>query len=272
MVPFKMSSNWNEFYFTEGTNTSAISSTPPGPYNHVKSSLLGSTSDSNINKYSTINKIPLIALNFSEGTEKKPHSPPTSETTIIAPKVKDRTHNVTEKVTQVSREATLCFDLTASLASCKSCRSFDNVKCNLKCILAWIAVLNNPWLCISKIPTGFVCGWEAGRGIVFCHCNRSWWSHGSLTQDMSVYYVGKGHKGKGNWASWNPEEAGRIVKKKGFQFILINISEGWLFRGGRERTFRRSLIKDILFFFSLRAQMEVHNTPAGFQQGSRLLL
>ncbi|XP_044073635.1 potassium voltage-gated channel subfamily H member 7-like isoform X1 [Siniperca chuatsi] len=72
-----------------------------GPFNHVKSSLLGSTSDSNINKYSTINKIPLIALNFSEGTDKKTHSPPTSETTIIAPKVKDRTHNVTEKVTQV---------------------------------------------------------------------------------------------------------------------------------------------------------------------------
>uniref|UniRef100_A0A671XJA9 Potassium voltage-gated channel subfamily H member 7 n=1 Tax=Sparus aurata TaxID=8175 RepID=A0A671XJA9_SPAAU len=75
--------------------------TSEGPYNHVKSSLLGSTSDSNINKYSTISKIPLIALNFSEATEKKPHSPPTSETTIIAPKVKDRTHNVTEKVTQV---------------------------------------------------------------------------------------------------------------------------------------------------------------------------
>ncbi|XP_056145773.1 potassium voltage-gated channel subfamily H member 7-like [Lampris incognitus] len=72
-----------------------------GPFNHLKSSLLGSTSDSNINKYSTINKIPLIALNFSEGNEKKTHSPPTSDKTIIAPKVKDRTHNVTEKVTQV---------------------------------------------------------------------------------------------------------------------------------------------------------------------------
>ncbi|XP_029315411.1 voltage-gated inwardly rectifying potassium channel KCNH7 [Cottoperca gobio] len=75
--------------------------TSEGPFNHVKSSLLGSTSDSNINKYSTIHKIPLIALNFHEGAEKKTHSPPTSETTIIAPKVKDRTHNVTEKVTQV---------------------------------------------------------------------------------------------------------------------------------------------------------------------------
>ena len=77
---------------------------PPGPFNHVKSSLLGSTSESNINKYSTIHKIPLIALNFTEGADKKTHSPPTSEKTIIAPKVKDRTHNVTEKVTQVSGE------------------------------------------------------------------------------------------------------------------------------------------------------------------------
>lgn len=68
----------------------------------MKSSLLGSTSDSNINKYSTINKIPLIALTFTEGADKKTHSPPTSEKPIIAPKVKERTHNVTEKVTQVS--------------------------------------------------------------------------------------------------------------------------------------------------------------------------
>ncbi|XP_050975687.1 potassium voltage-gated channel subfamily H member 7-like [Labeo rohita] len=72
-----------------------------GPFNHLKSSLLGSTSDSNLNKYSTINKIPLIALNFSETNDKKAPSPPSSEKTIIAPKVKDRTHNVTEKVTQV---------------------------------------------------------------------------------------------------------------------------------------------------------------------------
>ncbi|KAB5577194.1 hypothetical protein PHYPO_G00207140 [Pangasianodon hypophthalmus] len=73
-----------------------------GPFNHLKSSLLGSTSDSNLNKYSTINKIPLIALNFSEtNNDKRVPSPPASEKTIIAPKVKDRTHNVTEKVTQV---------------------------------------------------------------------------------------------------------------------------------------------------------------------------
>lgn len=90
---------------------------PPGPFNHVKSSLLGSTSDSNINKYSTINRIPLIALNFSEGTEKKTHSPQTSEKTIIAPKVKDRTHNVTEKVTQVSQYVTLSLILKRLLWS-----------------------------------------------------------------------------------------------------------------------------------------------------------
>ncbi|XP_074451066.1 voltage-gated inwardly rectifying potassium channel KCNH7 isoform X7 [Larus michahellis] len=73
-----------------------------GPFNHIKSSLLGSTSDSNLNKYSAINKIPQLTLNFSDiKSEKKSSSPPSSEKAIIAPKVKDRTHNVTEKVTQV---------------------------------------------------------------------------------------------------------------------------------------------------------------------------
>ncbi|XP_062853794.1 potassium voltage-gated channel subfamily H member 7 [Trichomycterus rosablanca] len=72
-----------------------------GPFSQIKCSLLGSTSDSNLTKYNTINKIPLITLNFSETNDKRPPSPPSSEKTIIAPKVKDRTHNVTEKVTQV---------------------------------------------------------------------------------------------------------------------------------------------------------------------------
>ncbi|XP_071185766.1 voltage-gated inwardly rectifying potassium channel KCNH7-like isoform X1 [Salvelinus alpinus] len=73
-----------------------------GPFNQIKSSLLGSTSDSHLNRYSTINKIPLITLNFSEANnDKKCPSPSSSEKTIIAPKVKDRTHNVTDKVTQV---------------------------------------------------------------------------------------------------------------------------------------------------------------------------
>ncbi|KAF5892933.1 potassium voltage-gated channel subfamily H member 7-like isoform X3, partial [Clarias magur] len=73
-----------------------------GPFNQIKCSLLGSTSDSNLTKYSTINKIPLITLNFSDtNNDKRPASPPSSEKTIIAPKVKDRSHNVTDKVTQV---------------------------------------------------------------------------------------------------------------------------------------------------------------------------
>ncbi|XP_016408549.1 potassium voltage-gated channel subfamily H member 2-like isoform X1 [Sinocyclocheilus rhinocerous] len=73
-----------------------------GPFNQIKSSILGSTSDSNLTKYSTINKIPLITLNFSEtNNDKRASSPHSSEKTIIAPKVKDRAHNVTEKVTQV---------------------------------------------------------------------------------------------------------------------------------------------------------------------------
>uniref|UniRef100_A0A4W5MSI5 Potassium channel, voltage gated eag related subfamily H, member 7 n=1 Tax=Hucho hucho TaxID=62062 RepID=A0A4W5MSI5_9TELE len=72
-----------------------------GPFNQIKSSLLGSTSDSHLNRYSAINKIPLITLNFSEVNNDKCPSPPSSEKTIIAPKVKDRTHNVTDKVTQV---------------------------------------------------------------------------------------------------------------------------------------------------------------------------
>uniref|UniRef100_M4AAU7 Potassium voltage-gated channel subfamily H member 7 n=1 Tax=Xiphophorus maculatus TaxID=8083 RepID=M4AAU7_XIPMA len=95
------SSNSKSVFRDRHTSEDNTESVKICPFNHVKSSLLGSTSDSNINKYSTINKIPLIALNFTEGTDKKAHSPPTSEKAIIAPKVKDRTHNVTEKVTQV---------------------------------------------------------------------------------------------------------------------------------------------------------------------------
>ncbi|XP_063068741.1 potassium voltage-gated channel subfamily H member 7 [Engraulis encrasicolus] len=72
-----------------------------GPFTQIKSSLLGSASESNLHKYSTINKIPLITLNFAETSgDKKAPSPPSSDHAIIAPKVKV-THNVTEKVTQV---------------------------------------------------------------------------------------------------------------------------------------------------------------------------
>ncbi|XP_048341285.1 potassium voltage-gated channel subfamily H member 7 isoform X9 [Sphaerodactylus townsendi] len=100
-----------------------------GPFNHIKSSLLGSTSDSNLNKYTTINKIPQLTLNFSDiKSEKKSSSPPSSEKTIIAPKVKDRTHNVTEKVTQVLKgfpeclQADICLHLNQSLL--QNCKAF----------------------------------------------------------------------------------------------------------------------------------------------------
>lgn len=100
-----------------------------GPLSQIKSSLLGSTSDSNLNKYSTINKIPLIALNFSEANnEKKCPSPPSSEKTIIAPKVKDRTHNVTDKVTQVRAPCTFISEFrnkSSSLVSVQENETFQ---------------------------------------------------------------------------------------------------------------------------------------------------
>nr|XP_057941824.1 potassium voltage-gated channel subfamily H member 7-like isoform X2 [Doryrhamphus excisus] len=76
-----------------------------GPLRRIKSSLLGSTSDSNLSKYSAINRIPLMALNLAQASDQRtcPASPPlsSSEKAILTPKVKDRTHHVTDKVTQV---------------------------------------------------------------------------------------------------------------------------------------------------------------------------
>ncbi|XP_035261137.1 potassium voltage-gated channel subfamily H member 6-like isoform X2 [Anguilla anguilla] len=66
---------------------------------NLKHNLLNSTSDSDLMKYRTISRIPQITLTF--GSDRlRPPSP--TEIEIIAPsKVKDRTQNVTEKVTQV---------------------------------------------------------------------------------------------------------------------------------------------------------------------------
>ncbi|XP_028674224.2 potassium voltage-gated channel subfamily H member 6a [Erpetoichthys calabaricus] len=77
---------------------------PPkgGDSKAFKPSLLNSTSDSDLVRYRTITKIPQITLNFGEFGSDKLHSPSPTEIEIIAPsKVKDRTQNVTEKVTQV---------------------------------------------------------------------------------------------------------------------------------------------------------------------------
>ncbi|XP_063780738.1 potassium voltage-gated channel subfamily H member 2 isoform X2 [Pseudophryne corroboree] len=73
-----------------------------GAMNSVRVSLLNSTSDSDLMKYRTISKIPQITLNFVDFKGDSFLTSPSNEKEIIAPsKLKDRTHNVTEKVTQV---------------------------------------------------------------------------------------------------------------------------------------------------------------------------
>ncbi|XP_066554571.1 potassium voltage-gated channel subfamily H member 6a isoform X2 [Amia ocellicauda] len=69
---------------------------------NLKPNLLNSTSDSDLMRYRTINKIPQITLNFGDFGSDKLRPPSPTEIEIIAPsKLKDRTQNVTEKVTQV---------------------------------------------------------------------------------------------------------------------------------------------------------------------------
>ncbi|XP_067233366.1 potassium voltage-gated channel subfamily H member 2 [Chanodichthys erythropterus] len=67
-----------------------------------KSSILNSTSDSDLMRYRAISKIPQITLNFVDFKPDPLIALPAGEMDIIAPcKLIDRTHNVTEKVTQV---------------------------------------------------------------------------------------------------------------------------------------------------------------------------
>ncbi|KAM4705245.1 voltage-gated inwardly rectifying potassium channel KCNH2-like [Rhinophrynus dorsalis] len=73
-----------------------------GGMNNIRANLLNSTSDSDLMKYRTISKIPQITLNFVDFKGDSFLTSPSNEKEIIAPtKLKDRTHNVTEKVTQV---------------------------------------------------------------------------------------------------------------------------------------------------------------------------
>ncbi|KAM9163491.1 voltage-gated inwardly rectifying potassium channel KCNH2 [Pangshura tecta] len=73
-----------------------------GAMNNQRSSLLSSTSDSDLMRYRAISRIPQITLNFVDFKAEAFVTSPASEREIIAPsKLKDRTHNVTEKVTQV---------------------------------------------------------------------------------------------------------------------------------------------------------------------------
>ena len=67
-----------------------------------KSNILNSTSDSDLMRYRTISKIPQITLNFVDFKADPLGALPSGEMDIIAPcKLIDRTHNVTDKVTQV---------------------------------------------------------------------------------------------------------------------------------------------------------------------------
>ncbi|XP_060103953.1 potassium voltage-gated channel subfamily H member 2 [Heteronotia binoei] len=73
-----------------------------GGVNQARSHLLNSTSDSDLMRYRAISKIPQITLNFVDFKAEAFLSAQPSEKEIIAPsKIKDRTHHVTEKVTQV---------------------------------------------------------------------------------------------------------------------------------------------------------------------------
>ncbi|KAM6905430.1 potassium voltage-gated channel subfamily H member 6a [Xenentodon cancila] len=81
----------------------------PRSNSNLKSSVLNSTSDSDLMRHRTISRIPQVTLTF--GSDRmRPPSP--TEIEIIAPsKVKDRTQNVTEKVTQVTQVLSLGADV-----------------------------------------------------------------------------------------------------------------------------------------------------------------
>uniref|UniRef100_A0A4W6CJN2 Potassium voltage-gated channel, subfamily H (eag-related), member 6a n=1 Tax=Lates calcarifer TaxID=8187 RepID=A0A4W6CJN2_LATCA len=78
-------------------------------WNNLKPSALNSTSDSDLMRHRTIGRIPQVTLTF--GSDRmRPPSP--TEIEIIAPsKIKDRTQNVTEKVTQVTQVLSLGADV-----------------------------------------------------------------------------------------------------------------------------------------------------------------
>lgn len=71
------------------------------PTDALKPNNVNSTSDSDLMRHRAVGRIPQVTLSF--GAERvRPPSP--SEIEIIAPsKIKDRTQNVSEKVTQVTQ-------------------------------------------------------------------------------------------------------------------------------------------------------------------------
>uniref|UniRef100_A0A8C5IYV4 PAC domain-containing protein n=1 Tax=Junco hyemalis TaxID=40217 RepID=A0A8C5IYV4_JUNHY len=80
----------------------ASASAGTGAVAAVRSALLNSTSDSDLARFRAIGRIPQITLNFMDLQPGGLLAPPPAPRPIIAPtKLRDRTHNVTEKVTQV---------------------------------------------------------------------------------------------------------------------------------------------------------------------------
>lgn len=77
-----------------------------------KSNILNSTSDSDLMRYRTISKIPQITLNFVDFKADPMITLPAGDMDIIAPcKLIDRTHHVTDKVTQVRGPSMCVFSL-----------------------------------------------------------------------------------------------------------------------------------------------------------------
>lgn len=76
----------------------------------LKPSALNSTSDSDLMRHRAIGRIPQVTLTF--GSDRmRPPSP--TEIEIIAPsKIKDRTQNVTEKVTQVTQVRLVLYNVS----------------------------------------------------------------------------------------------------------------------------------------------------------------
>lgn len=72
---------------------------------HIKASLPNSTSDSDLIRFRTVNMSPKGSHNLIDIKLDPLVTLPSSEIDIIAPcKLIDRTHHVTEKVTQVSKK------------------------------------------------------------------------------------------------------------------------------------------------------------------------
>ncbi|ROI48993.1 Potassium voltage-gated channel subfamily H member 2 [Anabarilius grahami] len=104
-----MRPQWDRKYRTRPTCSST------GAMNN-KSSILNSTSDSDLMRYRAISKIPQITLNFVDFKPDPLIALPAGEMDIIAPcKLIDRTHNVTEKVTQHSYIFIILFSQCAVL-------------------------------------------------------------------------------------------------------------------------------------------------------------